>query len=88
MSMTVVMLFLIEATAACGPVAPARLGGGAEVVRAVLDFEEDAPETSVVTPAGLSRSSDAAPGDAQPATNAPDADPAPARCKPAPMPIA
>ena len=55
--MTVAMLFLIEATGVCGPVAPARLGGGAEVVRAVLDFEDEGAEMLAPTLAGLSQSS-------------------------------
>ena len=79
--MTVAMLFLIEATATCGPVAPARLGGGAEVVRAVLDFEEQAPEPSVVTLTGSGQSIGAAPEGAELEANAPDSDPAPAQCK-------
>jgi hypothetical protein len=86
MSVTVAMLFLIEATATCGPAAPARPGGGAEVVRAVLDFEEQAADAPAVTPVDLGRSAGAAPGDAK--QNDADIDPASAPCKPAPMPIA
>ena len=89
MSVTVAMLFLVEAATACGPVAPARLGGGAEVVRAILDVEEQAPEQAVSTPTNVSQPTGAAPGDATPETDDLDPHPAPpAQCKPARMPIA
>lgn len=82
------MLFLMEATTACGPAVPARLAGGAEVVRAILEVEEQAPDPPVPTLTGLSQSTGAAPGDAAPETTDPESDPAPAQCKRAPMPIA
>ena len=53
--MTVAMLFLIEATGVCGPVAPARLGGEAEVVRAILDVEEQSPDLAAPTLTGWRR---------------------------------
>ena len=88
MSMTVAMLFLIEATGVCGPVAPARLGGGAEVVRAILDVEEQPPDLAAPTLTGWRQSTGAVPGKTGIKTNDADSDPAPARCKPAPTPIA
>lgn len=83
--MTGAILFLVEATAACGPVAPARLGGGAEVVRAVLQFEEAAAEPFATTLVGLSQSTGPAQDDAK---SKYDSDPARAQCKLAPATIA
>ena len=83
--MTAAMVFLIEATTACGPVAPARLGGGAEVVRAVLEFEEEASVASVASVAtltGLNQSNDS------PETHEPDFDPASVPCRVVPIVIA
>ena len=75
--MTVAMLFLIEAATACGPAAPARLGGEAEVVRAVLDFEEEQFDLPAPTPAAGS-----------PGTDQPASDPAAMQCRVVPTVIA
>lgn len=86
MSMIAALLFLVEATAAaCGPVAPAELTGRAEVVQAVLDFDEEAPELAAPTLAGV-QSTGAEPADA--VSNGSERDQAPASCRSVPMPIA
>ena len=82
------MLFLIEAAAACGPVAPARLGGGAEVVHAILDVEEQAQDSPVPTQTGLSQPTGAAAGDFELETSDPESASAAAQCRPASVQIA
>ena len=88
MSAALALLFLAEATAACAPAAPARLGGGAEAVRAVLEFQDEAPDPPVPTPAALGQPIRAAADDSELVTNETEFDPAPAQCSLAPLQIA
>ena len=85
MGMTISLLFLVQATAtACAPAAPVELTGRVEVVQAVLDFEEEAPEQVAPTLAGVQSG-------AAPSVAGSDESPlgqAPAPCRPLPMRIA
>jgi hypothetical protein len=84
MGIATALIFLAEASAMCGAAAPGRLGGGAQVAPAILEFDQDEPQSPSPTVAAGEKQ-DAAPGDKAPAKR----DHAPAnQCKTGPLAIA
>lgn len=85
MSTTAALILLMGAANACGPAAPARPSSGAEVVQAILEFEVQPVEPSVLMPAGASQPPVAVPVEAQPATDQREADRAAEQCLAGPV---
>ena len=85
MGIATALIFMAEATATCATATPARLGGGAQVVQAILEFEqEEAQSPSPTLSASEKRS--AATGDSAPTK--PQPAPAANQCKPGSLTIA
>ena len=74
MSATAALILVMEAATACGAVAPTGQGAGVEVVQAILDFEPQPSDLSVLTLAAAST-------DANPETDQLGADPAVEQCR-------
>ena len=85
MGIATALIFMAEASAMCGAAAPARLGGGAQVAPAILEFEQEEPQSPAPTVAA-SEKQRAAPGDTAPTK--PQPAPAANQCKLASLAIA
>lgn len=85
MGIVTALIFMAEATATCGAATPARLGGGAQVVQAILEFEQEKPQSPSPT-LSASEKQGAAPGDT--ATTKPQPAPPANQCKPGSLAIA
>lgn len=84
----IALILMAQAAATCGPSVPTRLRAGAEVVRAILDFDAQPSEPPAPTPAGASQAPADVPGDSSAETSQPDSDPPESQCKMVPAAIA
>ena len=85
MGFSIALIFMAEATATCGSGVPARLGGGAQVVQAILEFDQEESQSPSPTVAA-SEKQGTAQGDKAPAK--PQPAPADNQCRPGSLAIA
>lgn len=77
----IALILMAEAAATCAPPVPTRLSGGAEAVRAILDFDAQPPEAPAPTWAAANQAPADVRGDSSAETRQPDSGPPAAQCK-------
>jgi len=88
MSIAAALILLVEATTTCGPAAPSRLGGGAQIAPAILEFDPEQSEPSMPALAGAGDEALAEAVDAESDAGQPEPDEVDVQCKVTPLTIA